>query len=367
MSYENFHKRLENIISKTDEYFNSTYKISSPTLRLPSQTPERASRSSDNVHVHHHHNSDKVIILPSPVTNNYIYKEEKKEKKEEKKDDDTVQSTVGGTLIIGAASFAGTYMIANDEYTNYLNSEIENDINELINDITLTSNMNQEIIECCRNIRYNFDTWSNKFTGRTYSSRNAKLSGTLSAIAVGGGLIVGAPAIMLGGSLAFIGSGCYYIYNHFTTKIKSETNEFNIFMKSLCDAKKAFEKVHAESNIQRVIENNVQHIYPDLNNHHVANPASPQFVHVHNSIAPQIANSNIPQFVHPYNPQYVNDNSSQYASQYNPQFTNSNGPQFMSSYEPHFVSSQNVQFMSSSNSNLNTQYCGYNSPNVQSL
>src|SRR5882672_9050814 len=110
MSHPTFHKRLEKIISKIDEYFNSPYKLPIPQLSSSSSNHEIPNPSKD-VNVYHN-NSDRMIILP--VTNNYIYKE-----KEEKKEDDTIQSSLGGTIIIGVASLTGTYIIATDEYTNY--------------------------------------------------------------------------------------------------------------------------------------------------------------------------------------------------------------------------------------------------------
>jgi len=193
--------------------------------------------------VHHHHHHCGPILTPyvpifygSPYRNDYgttiinnygsttstiIDTKSKKEKEEE-----NIQSTAGGIAIIGIAATVGTYLVANDEYTNYTNSEIEQEISSL-KSLSLKHG-DQQIICNVIALESTFIEWSNMFTNRTYTKRNTKITGTLSVAAIGGGLFFGSLTCMTGGALGIVASTCYYTWDHYT-KCKKITKEKELF------------------------------------------------------------------------------------------------------------------------------------------
>ena len=272
MAYKNFYDRLNKLITKLDEYFTPSYEKDIESFQKSNQNVNKPVSETKTIHIHHHssqlfqpyvpyfYRPSYIMPMAMPSTtiiNNYPNadlsdsvrtknKNEKDEKDEKDKKDETTQSTLGGLGIIAIVAPIGTYLVATDEYTNYVNSEIETEINNFVTDIILTIS-ESEIADAGRNIRCCFEDWSRLFKNRTYSSRNAKLTGTLSGLAIGGGLIMGSSMIMTGGSIGIIVSGCFFTWNYFTKKIKSEADAFNDLLRVLCDTQSMIADKYANS------------------------------------------------------------------------------------------------------------------------
>lgn len=186
MAYRNFYDRLNKLIAKLDELATPNYG----TVTMESFRKSNAnSFKSKTQHIHiHQHNSPQLFSpyvpyyyqpigftaprqLSTTIINNYpnivshtmtnVSKTtDKKEEDKEEKKEETTQSNLGGLAIIGTVALSGTYILATDEYTSYVNSEIETEINNFVTDIILTMNNEPEIIEATRKIKYCFDDWS---------------------------------------------------------------------------------------------------------------------------------------------------------------------------------------------------------------
>ena len=276
MTYSICYNKLSKLSTKLDEYFTPNYgtNVVESFQKSNTKTSSESNSGPSTVHIHHHHSHSHPLFEPyvpflyrpymmtSPTTiiNNYPQtsgpyfdvenksstSSTSKNDKEEKKDKQ-IQSTMGGFAIISATSLAGTYLLATDEYTNYSNSEIEIDINNLLSEIKVLMKSEPDIIESSQNIKSCFDQWIYLFTKRTYPARNAKGAGILSALSVGGALWYGSTMIMLGGGLGVVASGCYFTWNYFTKKTKTEAELFNDLCKAIFETQSIISEKYSQS------------------------------------------------------------------------------------------------------------------------
>lgn len=259
MSHVNFYNRLNKLTIKLDEYFTASY---GPEVLSSFQKSNQSGPKTETIHVYHHSpictpyvplfyrplymSPPTTIINNYPNTNLPSVSKTKSEKEEKYKKEENPQATLGGVAIVGTVALAGTYVIATDEYTNYVNSDIEKEINEFFIDIALMMSSETEIVDASRKIKCCFEDWACQFKNRTYMPRNAKYGGILSGIAIGGGLILGSSAIMTGGSIGIIVSGCIFTWNYFTKKNKSEADAYNDLFKAIVDTQSIISEKYSQ-------------------------------------------------------------------------------------------------------------------------
>ena len=273
MTYSICYNKLSKLNTKLDEYFTPNYGTNVVESFQKSNTKSNSESKSGTsiVHIHHHHSHSlfepyvpflyrpymmtpsTTIINNYPQTSGTFFNTENKstspssKKNDKDEEDKEIQSTMGGFAIIGTVALTGTYILAKDEYTNYVNSEIETDINNLLMEIKILMRSEPEIVDASQNIKLCFDQWICLFIKRTYPVRNAKGAGILSALSIGGGLWYGSTMIMLGGGLGVVASGCYFIWNYFTRKTKTEAELFNDLCKAIFETQTIISEKYSQS------------------------------------------------------------------------------------------------------------------------
>lgn len=263
MAYRNFYDRLNKLIAKLDAYFTPNY---GPTTMESFQKLNAVSLESKRIYINKndypqlffpytpHYYQPIGYVMPirpqtttiinnnnyhtspsSPDLNSNKTEDKKVEKSKEEEKDKPTQSTLGGMAIIGAVAVSGTYIISTDEYTNYVNSGIEGEINNFFIDIILMMKDETEIADASRKIKYCFDDWSQLLKVRTYQARNAKVAGTLSGILGGGGLLIGSWMVMIAGGFGVIAAGSFLTLNYFTKRERSEIEMYNDLLTAMRD------------------------------------------------------------------------------------------------------------------------------------
>jgi hypothetical protein len=356
MAYRNFYDRLNKLIAKLDESFTPNYgtdNMESFRKLNANSFGEKVNSSEEKVkHIHiHQHNSPQLFspyipyycrpigymmpyTPPTTIINNYpnvmsnaistTSKTTDKDKKEEEKKEETTQSTLGGLAIIGTVAVSGTYLLATDEYTSYVNSGIEIEINNFVTDIILMMKNDSEITEAAQKIKYCFDDWSRLFKDRTYNSRNAKRAGVLSGIAVGGGLMLGSSMVMLGGGFGLIASGCVFTWNYFTKKIRSETNIYNDLLNAMRDNLTTIEDKYYKFTYPEVVTTNSGRGASGISMTASYSPQSTNCDYTPTSCDTQSVNYNVQSMNYNFQPTSYNTQPTSYNTQpisYNPQPT----------------------------------------------
>ena len=240
--------QLNNISLKLDEYFMPIYYQKSQATQ-----PTQNNNSSKTV-IHNNYYSSDPWFYPGwfyggnrqTVINNYNYDSKKNCKKDDKDEDDdknTKAAPITGMILIAAAAISGTYLLAKDEYTNYVNSEIEKDISNL-KERAVRLNY-ADITEYILSVEDSFNVWKKKYLDRTCQIRNSKITGTMSGLSIGAGYFFGSGICLTGGTIGLIGSVCLFTWNYLTKKIKTEENAFDELFGAVRRAHVAIEQTYS--------------------------------------------------------------------------------------------------------------------------
>ncbi len=254
-------ENLKSINIKLNTFFSEAYNGNVSNVQKESTT----TTTNNTIHHIHHNSSPSFNTFPlfyglpynnhTTIVNNNIATPNNKLfvcKEKEEKDDKDPQSTIGGIAIIGMMATVGTYIISTDEYTNYGNSEIEQDFATLKNDTIKLGK--PDITYKLLQLDETFNKWKTMFIDRTYTKRNAKITGTLSGLTIGSGLFLGSTVCMTGGAFGIIASSCYFTWDYYTKykKIIQEKELFDKIFNDINDAQSMIE----EYNLQTIIHSN---------------------------------------------------------------------------------------------------------------
>ncbi len=253
-------ENLHSINNRLHTFFSEAYNGNIPYV----QKESTSNNPTNTVHHIHHNASSSLNHFPvfyglpynnqTTIINNNVATSTGKlyVKEKEDKDDKDPQSTIGGIAIIGMMATVGTYIISTDEYTNYGNSEIDQNFTTLKNDTIKFGK--PDITYKILQLDETFNKWKSMFIDRTYTKRNAKITGTLSGLTIGSGLFIGSTLCMTGGAFGVIASSCYFTWDYYK-KQKKIIEEKELFEKIFDDIKDAQQMID-EYNLQTIIHSN---------------------------------------------------------------------------------------------------------------
>lgn len=210
-----FKMELKDCLQKIDfileDYFQNQKK--------PQKEKEKT-RETHHYHHHYHDNSYFWLFYPQSRPSIIVVDSNGQQGSKEKKDDSVykVLATVSGV----ALSLLGTYVIAKDEYINYLMSNLDQEMSEL-KQICGKMSSRGEILDILETYRI----WKSLYEVRTRPKLCAKAT-TIGSSFIGlGGLYMMSSSLMLGGVFGLTGSACFLLWKHLNNKPRSEENFFD--------------------------------------------------------------------------------------------------------------------------------------------
>jgi len=218
-------KEIDSLLDNFEEAHvpsNSSVSSASTTSTTPCTT----------VHHYHHHREPNFVSLlnPSPVvtivqpppqvtiinpssSTSSTGKSKAEEKKKEKEESESNAALIIGAAVVGvAAAFAGTHVMAKDEYFSFWRSDLPSHI-KLIKKICET--INTELV----NMLDAFQVWSELLERRTKKRTLAKV-GTVGSV-IGTTVAVAmhlTPFFAFAGVIGATASGCYWYYDSLTSQ-----------------------------------------------------------------------------------------------------------------------------------------------------
>lgn len=226
------YEQLSDIKKTIDKYFRAEL----PSASIPSTS---TNNRTHHTHHHYHHPEPRIYgyfpqslyVLPSQrssptvIINNPPSDEKKAKEKDEKSDEQSSTLKVLAVVAGMATSFAATYVLSKDEYIQYWQSELDDDMNRL----RLCPRQEPEIIQLL--VAYN--KWKQMFTARTRPQTVAKAGAAVSLLTGAGGLFLASTALCLTGVGGFTVGGCFLLWKTMQGKKDREQEAFENFLKIL--------------------------------------------------------------------------------------------------------------------------------------